>query len=704
MSDEVKQHYSFGPYQLDTVRRLLLRGGLPVAIPPKAFETLVVLVANKGRIVEKDELLALVWPDTNVEENNLSQCISTLRRVLGEGRDEHRFIVTAPGRGYCFVAGSAEDPGNGSGRGLTGPPQLAAALRRKLNFLAFRTASTAVIAVLICGTAAYVYRPMVAPPKILGYTQITHDGQQKSFQGQLTTNLLTDGPRLYVQENVSGHFVVAQVPANGGETLPVSTELPNVVLENLSADKSELLLGSFRTGGEAELSQWAMPTTGGTTRFLGSGGDAVWMPNGDLLVSRQYELQIVSKNGGTRKFASTNGLPYWFRWSPDGKILRFTTAETGKGPSIWEVSSEGGTPHRLFPDWKDPSVESQGNWTPDGNYFVFQVYRNGRLDIWAVREKSDWFHKASREPVQLTSGPLNFHSPQPSTDGKKIFVVGEQVRAELERYDPKSHRFVPYLGGISAGELSFSPDGQWIAYVSYPDKVLWRSRADGSEKLRLTSASQRVAFPRWSPNGTEIVFVCFQEGEKPALAVIHRDGGSPRTVYTSRNALDRPSWMPDGSVIAFGEWKDPDAKDAVVKLLDLKSLRVKSLSGTTGLWFPLLSPDGRYLAATSAETLKPILFDFTTEKRSELANLSVGVIEWSIDGKAIYFDSGLSENPAVSRLGIANRKLERIVGLEDFRRVVSGFVSWSGVTPNGDPLLMRDTGTQEVYALDFQAP
>src|SRR4029077_14487266 len=109
-----------------------------------------------------------------------------------------------------------------------------------------------------------------------------------------------------------------------------------------------------------------------------------------------------------------------------------------------------------------------------------------RSDNWAIREKGDAFHRVSPEPVQLTAGPLSFFSPQPSVDGKRIFGIGVQLRAELPRYDAKSAQFVPYLGGTSATYVSFSRDGQWITYLSYPEGDLWRSRADGTEKLQLT--------------------------------------------------------------------------------------------------------------------------------------------------------------------------------------------------------------------------
>jgi DNA-binding winged helix-turn-helix (wHTH) protein/Tfp pilus assembly protein PilF len=103
--------YRFGPFEVDLVKRVLLRDGEPVALTPRAFDTLVALLAHRDRLVEKDELMRLVWGDTVVEEANLTQNVFTLRKVLGEGPQEHRYIATFPRRGYQFVSRVTEVSG-----------------------------------------------------------------------------------------------------------------------------------------------------------------------------------------------------------------------------------------------------------------------------------------------------------------------------------------------------------------------------------------------------------------------------------------------------------------------------------------------------------------------------------------------------------------------------------------------------------------
>ncbi|MGI8897951.1 MAG: winged helix-turn-helix domain-containing tetratricopeptide repeat protein [Pyrinomonadaceae bacterium] len=99
-----KHFYEFERFRIDPVKRLLLRDGEPQPLTPKAFDILLVLLQHRGGILEKDELMRAVWPDTVVEENNLTRNISALRKALGDSPNEHQYVVTIPGRGYRFVA------------------------------------------------------------------------------------------------------------------------------------------------------------------------------------------------------------------------------------------------------------------------------------------------------------------------------------------------------------------------------------------------------------------------------------------------------------------------------------------------------------------------------------------------------------------------------------------------------------------------
>src|SRR5262245_2299075 len=103
MNHAAKHFYEFGPFRLEPAERLLLREGQPVPLMPKAFDTLLALVQNSGHLVKKDELMKEVWNGAIVEESGLARCISVLRKALGEGLKDHRYIETVPGHGYRFV-------------------------------------------------------------------------------------------------------------------------------------------------------------------------------------------------------------------------------------------------------------------------------------------------------------------------------------------------------------------------------------------------------------------------------------------------------------------------------------------------------------------------------------------------------------------------------------------------------------------------
>jgi eukaryotic-like serine/threonine-protein kinase len=568
--------------------------------------------------------------------------------------------------------------------------------------------TTATVAVAVIALAAlYLLRPACPPPTITGSTQITHDGSLKSILGAVAPTVLTDGPRLYVQENLNGRFFIAQVSSSGGDSVPVPTPFSNTGLANISPDKSELTITSF-TGLEVDQPLWSLPLPTGSPRKLTdiAGQDAVPMSDGDLLVSHAADLIVIPRNGtAPREFLNFGDAgAYWLRWSPDGKTLRFVVADASRY-RIGEVSSTGSNYHLLFPDWRPTDYTLHGNWTPDGTFFVFQVIHNGRSDLWAVREKGDVFHKLSSEPIQLTSGPLSFHSPQPSLDGKKIFVIGEQPRAELVRYDAKSGQFNSYLGGISAREVNFSPDGQWVSYISFPDGELWRSRVDGSQKLQLTMSPFWVDSSGWSPDGRQFAFAGNPPGEASQLYIVPAEGGTPRKINAGQQNVTRVSWAPDGKSITFGDASSPNT--SVIRSYDLQTQQISTLPDPPDgqrLIGPLRSPVGSYAVAITQDGQKLMLFDFAANRWSELSNIGAGMMQWSRDGQYVYFDSGSSQDPAISRIRVADRKLEQICSLKDFRRALSYWTAWMGLTPDGSPLLMRDTGTQEVYALDFHVP
>jgi Tol biopolymer transport system component len=405
-------------------------------------------------------------------------------------------------------------------------------------------------------------------------------------------------------EDVGNRWVLAQVSASGGETMQLPAPFEDLQLLDISTNWSELLVVSgVRREGEQPL--WALPLLGGSPRRLGDivASDATWSPDGRQLVyAVGGQLYLCNSNGtDTRKLVSVKGGPHWFRWSPDGRRLRFGIADPkGGGGSLWEVAADGSNLHPLLPGWHNPPVEWCGTWTPDGKYYMFESWHdlgggNWARDIWAVREKRSVFEKPLSRPAQLTAGPLNYASALASRDGRRLFVLGYQSRGELVRWDAHTGQWVPYLAGMSAEMLDFSRDGQWVTYVTYPEQELWRSKADGTQKLRLVTRALLPEVPRWSPDGKRIAFSGWVAGQSQKIYLVSAEGGTPRQLLPGEHNEGALSWSPDGDALVFEKLASPEAGAASseIHLVDLGTLQVSRLPGSEGLQSPSWSADGQ---------------------------------------------------------------------------------------------------------------
>jgi eukaryotic-like serine/threonine-protein kinase len=535
-------------------------------------------------------------------------------------------------------------------------------------------------------------------PKVSNYVQLTHDGLPKALVG-------TDGSRLYLgfarTINYNASIGILQMSVSGGEPVRIATGSRAILPLSVSNDGAELLVKDNQ-GTEYTGEIWRLPILGGSPLRLGgvTGQDAAWSPDGRMLAYADGNDIFLARSDGTesRKLVSTPGRAFYLAWSPAGTKLRFTAIDDKtRGNSVWEVSAQGTNLHALFPGWHSPSDECCGKWTADGKYFIFQ----SQGQIWALSETEGFLRQWRSKPIQLTSSPLSLFTPIPGKDGKKLFVAGRGYRGELERGEARSGRFTPFLSGISVEDVVFSNDGQSVAYVTYPEGILWRSKLDGSDKVQLSSPPLFAALPRWSPDGKQVAFYNYSVGKPGRIYLVSADGDSPRQMLPEDiEPKQDPDWSPHGDRIIFGS-VPADPKSAL-RVLELKTNRVSTVPGSKGLFSPRWSPDGRYIVAMPADSLSLFLFDFQTQKWSELAKARAAFPNWSRDGQYVYFLRWL-DNPAVLRVRISDHKVEQVFDLTNLS-TIGNIGPWLGLAPDDSPLLLRDIGTQDVYALDWEEP
>ncbi len=558
------------------------------------------------------------------------------------------------------------------------------------------------VAVLILVAAAMWWTKSPPAPKVSNVTQITHDNLPKSGP------LLSDNARIYFNEISGDQFVLAQVSTSGGEVAAIPTPFTNSQAVDISHDRSQLLVGSF-SGTEPEEAIWTVPLPAGSPRRLANimAHDATWSPDGhELIYAHGHDLYSAKTDGSQpRKLLTASGFPFGTRFSPDGRSIRFTVRDATNDISLWEATTDGTGLHQVFPGWTNPPTVGNGQWTADGAYYIFTHGDSSGFNIWAVPEGRNWFRKSASTPVKLTTGPLNFDWALPARDGKRMFVIGSQPRGELVRYDSRSSQFVPFLSGIPAEEVDFSPNGQWITYADIPDGTLWRSRVDGSERLQLTYPPVSSMLPRWSPDGKRIVLCTTQPGKPWNLSLVSAQGGAVQELLSENRSLVDPTWSPDGRQIVFGGSGDPE--DYEIRILDLNSHQLSTVPGSKGLFSPRWSPDGHYLAALSGDSQKLMLYDFKTQKWAVWADEghTVGFPNWSRDSRYVYFDWFFGKDQSYRRVKVGGNKSEELLSLKGLRRYFNWQLgSWSGIAFDGTPLFVRDTSTQEIYALELQQP
>ena len=529
-------------------------------------------------------------------------------------------------------------------------------------------------------------------PRVGAITQVTHDGFGK-------TDLVAGDSQVYVSEMDAANRVIARVdfrdsnPQGSSRALlpeysvQKSSEeqgsLTNLRALGLSADHTKLLVSSRQASGENAF--WSVPIAGGTPERIGdlTGRDASWSADGGQLVFGKGPVLYLANAAGLKvhELYRASGSVFAPRFSPDGRAIRFTVRDAEQNTTaLWEVSRDGSNAHALLGNWPSKSTACCGSWTADGRYYIFQASQSVPntttvvTKLWAISNAND------SEPVELTSGPMSFGNVSAGRDSKNLWAIGVQPWAEVVKYDQARNEFVPVVPGLSASDLEFSADGKWIAYISIPGGKLFRARADGSEKLQLTSGSGLAALPRWSPDGKTIAYVSMKPGESWKLFLIPAKGGTPQAVSAEGGSQIDANWSADGKRLIFGDYNH-DASGLSIRILDFKTHQTTTVPGSEGLFSPRWSPNGRYLAALAPDNTTLMLYDFKEQKWSKWAT-SAGAVNyplWAKDERSRFISTISSmARRTIRQVKVGRMEAEKVMEVGSLDRYMGALGLWSG--------------------------
>jgi Tol biopolymer transport system component/DNA-binding winged helix-turn-helix (wHTH) protein len=635
--------YQFGEFRLDATQRVVFRAGRPVALAPKVIETLLALVERSGTLVTKDELMTRLWPDTFVEESNLTQNVFQLRKVLGDGQDGKHFIETVPRRGYRFMGEvktlvepessewilasrkrtrivheeetTSDDWENQTvspahnDLGITREQRA----RKKISRRAIVFVPLVVLGLLAGGFGLnrLIQRrlgpqtpPFITAPAIQ-LTRLTYDS--KAFGPAVSPSGEYVAYRFHDQDQDS---IKLKNIANGS-TVPIMPPIPEGYGNLEFSHDGDYLYFTTRRPGKKNAVIARVPVFGGTPQYL---VDEVWSsfslsPDGrQIAFFRGYgspqDVRLVIANldgSGERELIRTKPAELWFAiwgagpaWSPDGQHIVMLAG--GRGPTgyysyLLEVNASDGAAREIRGiRWYQGA---QVAWLPDGTGLVVvaQEKVSGPYQVWMIAYPSG-------QARRLTNDLLDYDKVSLSADGRVLVIQQETIRNHIWVVpDGDMGRARELTSGATARDgtsgLAWTPDGR-ILFTSARSGALdiWIMNADGTGARQLTADTGGANWrPRSTPDGRYIIFTSTRAG-KQNIWRMDADGSNP-TQLTMGAVEGTPYLSPDGRWLYYTNYAvSPNA----IERIPFDGGPAIKLPTQYDSSDPVVSPDGKLIA------------------------------------------------------------------------------------------------------------
>ena len=613
--------YNFGSYSLDISSRTLTRSGEVVTLAPKTFDLLALLVKSNGRLLSKSELMGSLWPDTFVEEANLSFQISSLRKALGE--DGVEWIETVPKHGYRF-RGEVQGPARQNHEvraSRVAEEHLPPGKKGRLWAIAAAMAlAIGLISVAVIRKAVWSPResegrspavPLTAYPGYEMQPSLSPDGSQVAFLWNGPTEDNCDiyiklvGPGRPLRLTTSPAWDDSPAWSPDGRLIaflrfntPVSADV--FVIPALGGPEHKVATISVRRQGTTLYSN--------RVKFAQTAGDLAWTPDGKWIAfggrpsdEETPGIWLVAADGTEkRRLTRVSGQEFgdWTpSFSPDGRTLAFIRERSVSASAVYVLPlsshmTAAGSPKRVIRE----AAAIQGlAWTPSGSGVVFSSGGHlGLSHLWRVPLAAS--SAKPLDPPQLLSFGEHATGISISRSGRLVYAA--QFRdANIWRLTlggqntPSPTPLVPST--LDEGMPDYSPDGKRLAFASTRSgtEEIWVSDAAGSNPMQVTSmGGPQCANPRWSPDGRLILFNSRREGSAD-LNVLWPETGELRRITDDPAEEIEPRWSRDGRAIYFGSnrtgrlevWKMPANGGAAVRITQHGGLTASE------------SPDGRFL-------------------------------------------------------------------------------------------------------------
>ena len=724
--------YTFDGFEIDPANRVLLRDGNPVHLTGKAFDVLVQLVENPGKLLRKDDLVNKVWAESFVEEGSVARTISNLRKVLADEGRNHKYIVTVPRHGYRFVADvgqrkNGNHPDNGTGPTLeqsavtTGSAQAPAAEND-----GERGSVTDLKAHIHARPPLYVFWTLLVFVIIVTGLVISQLGFRAgsanrlySFENARLTRLTQTGDVYAPRISPDGHYLaynsldrslsVRHIASGSVVKLLRYPEGTAIWSLEIAPDNS-FLYYVLKDANSEDGKLYRVPLLGGVPFKVADsakGGVAI-SPAGNQIVfvradaaERRLSLIVVDSDGTHERAihsVTIDDAYHAIDWAPDGNSLGVSIKRSDRGGYAWNMSEirlDNGAEIRV--DERSGLRVIGLEWLPDKTGLIVNGFEDGsaKPQIYQVSYPDGVRRRVTNDldfyqGISLTADGRNLVSMQQEI-GRQIWTTTYTAGGIPSLLTEAALTRVDSVGWIGDESLAYCQDQDG----SGGNYKIWRMRSDGTEKQQITFGHGNDYELTVSPDNRFIAFVSNRSG-KDEIWRINADGTGLVQMTDIEHNVTLPNFSADSTKVYFLAW----VEDA---------FRLWQVSADSGEATPVmndkiyyhwaLSPDGKRLAYLTfdieAQRRRTHIFSLESMRiEQELDIVPETWIAWANDGRKLYFNSAEDGAVNIWKVGLNGGKPERATTFTDQR------VFRFAISPHSNDLaIVRESTTYDAIML-----